>query len=331
MAKGLSGQPRGCPSQWPASNRGGPHAISTRVVSAQVPRTQYHPMPIWAHGIVGPLEERWLRGGEPPVGPSAHDHLRLGPQPGDDSSTVLGSTSPPDRCRSDASCHTSRYQEHVLADVDVARRVCRSSPGTLVTVAAAVSGATVDPVRIHPPTAHPALHQPGEHVIARRSVRTLPGRTTLLYRDELSFTDQRRMRVVRDTAHSSATVDLPAPGWRRCRLHTSRPVYRGLVKITATDRRFHPCPPRCRFRSGLAADGHGTPRRFNSRAIPATLRRFRSAAASGRRPRDTRRKQPTSKNSVVITPRPATSVAAISRCHACDVTGSWNSAVDVRP
>ena len=40
---------------------------------------------------------------------------------------------------------------------------------------------------------------------------------------------------------------------------------------------------------------------------------------------------PTSKNSAVITPRSATSVAAISRCHACDVTGSWNSAVDVRP
>jgi hypothetical protein len=38
-----------------------------------------------------------------------------------------------------------------------------------------------------------------------------------------------------------------------------------------------------------------------------------------------------SKNSVVIVPCPATSLAAISRCHARDVTGSWNSAVEVRP
>ena len=63
-----------------------------------------------------------------------------------------------------------------------------------VTMTAPVSSATVDPVRIHPPTAQPALHQPGEHVIARRSVRTLPGRTTLLHRDEVRFTGQRGMR-----------------------------------------------------------------------------------------------------------------------------------------
>jgi hypothetical protein len=62
-----------------------------------------------------------------------------------------------------------------------------------------------------------------------------------------------------------------------------------------------------------------------------TLRRSNSAAAPGRRSHETRREQPTSKNSAVIVPCPATRVAAISRCHARDVTGSWYSAVDVRP
>jgi hypothetical protein len=56
-----------------------------------------------------------------------------------------------------------------------------------------------------------------------------------------------------------------------------------------------------------------------------------SAAACGRRIHDTRRVQPTSKNSAVITPRPAITDSAISRCHARDVTRSRNSAVEVRP
>ena len=58
---------------------------------------------------------------------------------------------------------------------------------------------------------------------------------------------------------------------------------------------------------------------------------FNSAAACGRRSHETRREQPTSKNSAVIVPCPAISVAATSRCHARDVTGSWNSVVEVRP
>ena len=77
------------------------------------------------------------------------------------------------------------------------RRCCAPrppvGPGRLVTMTAPVSGATVDPVRVHPPTARPALHQPGEHVIARHSVRTLRGRTTPLHRDEVGFADQRGM------------------------------------------------------------------------------------------------------------------------------------------
>jgi hypothetical protein len=56
-----------------------------------------------------------------------------------------------------------------------------------------------------------------------------------------------------------------------------------------------------------------------------------SAAACGRRSHTTRREQPTSKNSTAIVPCPATSADAISRCHAREVAGSWNSAVEVRP
>ena len=58
---------------------------------------------------------------------------------------------------------------------------------------------------------------------------------------------------------------------------------------------------------------------------------FSSADARGWRSHETRREQPTSKNSAVIVPSPAISVAATSRCHARDVTGSWYSAVEVRP
>ena len=79
-----------------------------------------------------------------------------------------------------------------------------------------------------------------------------------------------------ETAHSPADVDWRlGPPERRaaccCLPHTCLPVYRGLLKITATVRNVHAPPSRCRFRCGSTSDGHGTPRSVSSRAIPAML------------------------------------------------------------
>jgi hypothetical protein len=56
-----------------------------------------------------------------------------------------------------------------------------------------------------------------------------------------------------------------------------------------------------------------------------------SAAARGRRSHVTSRDHPTSTNSSTISPCPAITDSATSRCQACDETGSWNPSVDVRP
>ena len=147
-----------------------------RVVSAQVPRTQYYPMPTRAVAIV--IGECSLRRGECPVGPSTDDHLRLGPQPGDhflDGARldVFAGSVP-------IGHELSREpeQQHVLADVDVARRVRRPGPGAVVTVTAAVCGAPVDPVRVHSPSAHLTMNQPGEHVASGPSAPTESSSTT---------------------------------------------------------------------------------------------------------------------------------------------------------
>jgi hypothetical protein len=56
----------------------------------------------------------------------------------------------------------------------------------------------------------------------------------------------------------------------RCRFHTWRPVYRGLLRIVVTVPSVHPVPGRCGLRPGSAADGHGIPASFSARAIRAT-------------------------------------------------------------
>ena len=141
-----------------------------------------------------PAWDRPLCRSEFPVAPPADDHRRLCAQPGDDLARSAGPNGAIWSALLQGELPRESKQEYVLADVDVARRVRRSGPSTVVTVTAAVAGATVNPVRVHPSTAYSALHQPGEHVIARRSVLTPPGRTTLLHRDEAGLTDQRGMR-----------------------------------------------------------------------------------------------------------------------------------------
>jgi hypothetical protein len=78
-----------------------------------------------------------------------------------------------------------------------------------------------------------------------------------------------------EIAHSPAGFDRRATSRPvcsvRCRFHTCLPVYRGFARITAAVRNVHIPPRRCRFRSGSTSDGHGAPRSFSSRAIPATL------------------------------------------------------------
>src|SRR4051794_3469494 len=114
---------------------------------------------------------------ECPVAPPADDHRRLCAQPGDDLSRRVGPNGAIWSALVQGELPGESKQKYVVADVDVARRVRRSGPSTVVTVTAAVPGETVNPVRVHPSTAYPALHQPGEHVIARCAVLTPPGRT----------------------------------------------------------------------------------------------------------------------------------------------------------
>jgi hypothetical protein len=57
----------------------------------------------------------------------------------------------------------------------------------------------------------------------------------------------------------------------RCRFHTCRPVYRGLARIATAVLSVQAVPARCGFRSGSAADGHGTPASFRARVIRAVL------------------------------------------------------------
>ena len=157
-------------------------------------RTQYYPMAILAAAIFGP------RGIVRSAGASVQSSLPqtttvdFARNQATISLAVLGLNGATWSALIQGELPRESQQECVLADVDVARRLRRSGPSTVMTVTAAVPGATVNPVRFHPSTAYSALHQPGEHVIARRSVLTPPGRTTLLHRDEVGFTDQRGMR-----------------------------------------------------------------------------------------------------------------------------------------
>ena len=132
-------------------------------------------------------------------------------------------------------------QEHVLAHVDVARRVRRSSPGALVAVTAAVPGAAVDPVRIHPPTARAALHEPCEDVITHthRSVLALPGRTALPHCDEIDFADQRGM------GHGPGHRPLPRHRRPPCAGHAalSTPHLPSRVARVGQDHRHRPQVP----------------------------------------------------------------------------------------
>jgi hypothetical protein len=61
-------------------------------------------------------------------------------------------------------------------------------------VTAAVPGTVVDPVRVHPPPAQPALHQARQHVPAGRTVLAFPRRTKPLNRDEVRLADQPGVR-----------------------------------------------------------------------------------------------------------------------------------------
>ena len=88
-----------------------------------------------------------------------------------------------------------------------AGRVC-----ALVAVTAPVPGTTVDPVRVHPPPAQPAPHQPDEHVL-RVAPSLHCGPRELLHRNEVRFAHQRRMGQVLETP----TRPRPSTSLRRAR------------------------------------------------------------------------------------------------------------------
>jgi hypothetical protein len=81
-------------------------------------------------------------------------------------------------------------EEVVFAAVEVGWRGGGSGCGAGVAVAAAIAGPVVHPVRGHPPTAYPARHQTGQHVVAVLANLGRPIRSGPLYREERGVVDQ---------------------------------------------------------------------------------------------------------------------------------------------
>ena len=215
--------------------------------------------------------DRPLCRGERPVEPSADDHRRLGPQPGDD---LFGGA----RARRRDWPAPSEMRRLPSRGRNTSSRTYRlrgrpgSGPGAVVAVAAAVPGTVVDPVRVHPPPAQPAPHQPGEHIPANRAVVVPRAARTLLDSHEVRFAHQRRMRRAGRSPTRPGPSAVPAPGALRGGSTPAGPYSAGWPRSPPPT--AGSTPARCGADSAPGRQPTGTAHRARSTPArcPATLR-----------------------------------------------------------
>jgi len=187
-----------------------------------------------------------------------------------------------EECRADRCQETlrKRGRRPVLPNMETLHPSRSARPVTVVAVAAPIARSAIDPVRTHPPSAHPAYQQPSAQILSDPPVLGRTGRTYRLDRDEVPLADQLQLRNLfrdRPPLPGSSRDTLPGPAVRaerapEIRCQTSRPVQQGLFRITATVCTVHVCAVRCGLRCRSALDAHSTSFSLSRRAIPAILR-----------------------------------------------------------